>query len=189
MRLPLKLAFAAAGAALLGLIAPLIAFAHDVVLPRTSAPGRIQRYVLRASNERTVSSTRVEIRFPPEVRVTSFEKAPGWRLEVLSDSAKRILGAVWTGSLSPQRFVEFPFRAANPAIETEVVWPTLQTYADDEVVAWTGAEGSNQPASTTSIRSPSVVPSGAQTPLVSWTALAVALIATGLALRPRTQSA
>ncbi|HEV8447173.1 MAG TPA: DUF1775 domain-containing protein [Gemmatimonadaceae bacterium] len=193
MRLPLKVALAAVAASTVVLAGPLIAFAHAVVFPKISTTGTFERYVLRVPNEKTVATTRVEIRFPAGVRVTSFEDVPGWQLEVLSDSAKHITGAVWTGTLAPQRFVEFPFSAANPKTEAQVAWPTLQTYADGEVVEWTGPEGSKRPASSTSIRTAAESATGsgggvAGTSLVSWAALALALIATGLALRPRTQA-
>jgi uncharacterized protein YcnI len=193
MRLPLKVALAAVAASTIVLAVPLIAFAHAVVFPKVSTTGTFERYVLRVPNEKTVATTRVEIRFPAGVRVTSFEDVPGWQLEVLSDSAKHITGAVWTGTLAPQRFVEFPFSAANPKTEAQVAWPTLQTYADGEVVEWTGPEGSKRPASSTSIRTAAESATGsgggvAGTSLVSWAALALALIATGLALRPRTQA-
>ncbi len=188
MRTPVKVGLAAVAAATVVITVPLVAFAHAVVFPKTSAIGTFERYVLRVPNEKTVATTRVEIRFPAEVRVTSFEEVPGWQLEVLSDSAKHITGAVWTGTLPPQRFVEFPFSAANPKTEAKVTWPTWQTYAGGEVVEWTGPEGSKRPASSTSIRT-SADSGRFGTPLVSWAALALALVATGLALRPRTQSA
>jgi uncharacterized protein YcnI len=188
MRLPLRVALAAVAASTVVLAAPLIAFAHAVVFPKVSTTGTFERYVLRVPNEKTVATTRVEIRFPAGVRVTSFEDVPGWQLEVLTDSAKHITGAVWTGTLAPQRFVEFPFSAANPKTESQVTWPALQTYADGEVVEWMGPEGSKRPASSTSIRAATDSAGAAGTPLVSWAALALALIATGLALRPRTQA-
>jgi hypothetical protein len=62
-----------------------------------------------------------------------------------------ITGAVWTGTLAPQRFVEFPFVAANPKSGTALIWPTYQTYAGGEKVEWTGAEGSKTPASSTKL--------------------------------------
>jgi len=185
---PVLLAIAAAS-----LVIPAIGYAHAVVFPKASTTGAYERYVLRVPNEKTSATTRVEIHFPVDVRVTGFEDVPGWQLEVQTDSAKRVVGAVWTGTLAPQRFVEFPFSAANPKTEAQVAWPTLQTYADGEVVEWTGPEGSKRPASSTSIRTAAESATGsgggvAGTSLVSWAALALALIATGLALRPRTQA-
>jgi len=172
-------ALALTAAALLAV--PVLAFAHAVVYPRTSAPGAFERYVLRVPNEKTSATTRVEIRFPSDARVTSFEEVPGWQLEVLTDSAKRIVGAVWTGNLPPQRFVEFPFMAANPKSDGKLVWPAYQTYADGERVEWTGEQGTKRPASVTTIARER---SGALAPgWVGWAALGLAIVAFGLVVR------
>jgi len=160
---------------------PVLAFAHAVVFPRTSTPGAYERYVLRVPNEKTSATTRVEIRFSKEVRVTAFEDVAGWQLEVLTDSAKRIVGAVWTGSLAPQRFVEFPFMAANPKEGGKLVWPAYQTYADGERVEWTGEEGSKRPASVTTLARDGRF--GASTNVVGWAALALAVVSLGLVMR------
>ncbi len=188
MRKPTKIAFSILAAAAMLFAVPVCLFAHAVVFPKASTTGAFERYVLRVPNEKTVATTRVEIRFPADVRVTSFEEVPGWQLEVLTDSAKHITGAVWTGTLPPQRFVEFPFSAANPKTETTLTWPALQTYADGEVVEWTGPEGSKRPASSTTIQPSTSAGSGGTSP-VSWAALALGLVATGLALRPRNGAA
>lgn len=171
---------AATIAALLAL--PVLAFGHAVVYPRTSAPGAYERYVLRVPNEKTSATTRVEIRFPADVRVTSFEDVPGWQLEVLTDSAKHIIGAVWTGTLSPQRFAEFPFMAANPKAEARLAWPAFQTYADGERVEWTGDEGSKRPASVTTIAKTDGG-SGASSRWIAWAALFIAVVSLGLVMR------
>jgi len=168
-------------AAVLGLLVPALALAHAVVFPKTSAPGAHERYVLRVPNEKLVPTTRVEIHFPADARVTAFEDVPGWQLEVLTDSAKRIVGAVWTGSLPPQRFIEFPFVATNPKTGDRLVWPAYQTYADGQRVEWTGEEGSKTPASSTALAATATV--GGATRWVAWTALALALVSLGLAVR------
>ena len=165
------------------LAVPVWAFAHAVVFPRSSAPGAFERYVLRVPNEKTTPTTRVEIRFPADVRVTAFEDVPGWTLEVLTDSAKRIVGAVWTGTLPPQRFAEFPFMAANPKSEGKIVWPAYQTYADGERVEWTGEEGTKRPASVTTVTS-SASGRNAAPAWVPWVALVAGVLSLGLALRP-----
>ena len=162
---------------------PVLAFGHAVVYPKTSAPGAYERYVLRVPNEKTTATTRVEIRFPAELRVTSFEDVPGWQLEVLTDSAKRIVGAVWTGTLAPQRFVELPFMAANPKSGDRLVWPTYQTYADGERVEWTGDEGSKRPASVTTLGNQDT--RGGASKWVAWAALLLALVSLGLVLSRR----
>jgi uncharacterized protein YcnI len=174
--------------AVLSLSLPVLAFAHAVVFPKASTLGGYERYVLRVPNEKTTATTRVEIHFPTDVRVTAFEDVPGWTLEVVTDSAKRIVGAVWTGNLPPQRFVELPFMAANPKEGAALTWPAYQTYADGERVEWTGPEGSKSPASVTTLAAaapragaPRSVPEAPR--WITWVALVVAFVSLGFALR------
>jgi len=177
---------------------PSVARAHVTVWPRSASHGAYERYVVRVPNEKDVATTRVEIRFPAEVRISSFLDVAGWKLEVLTDSAGKITGAVWTGNLPPKRFVEFPFVAVNPKEGARIVWPAFQTYAGNEVVEWTGPEGSKTPASVTTLSARPAAAGAADTsaraaatsggsssvPLyVSLAALALALVSLGLSLR------
>lgn len=187
-RHPLRLV---AALALLLLLAPALADAHAVVFPKKSTPGAYEKYVLRVPNENGTATTRVEIHFPAGVRVVSFADVPGWTLETLTDSAGKVTGAVWTGTLPPKRFVELPFVAVNPKEETRLVWPAYQTYADGERVEWTGAEDAKTPASSTRI-APEAEEEGAGgsagSPLALWlsaAALVLSLVGLGVALRPR----
>jgi uncharacterized protein YcnI len=169
------------------LVAPSIVFAHAVVFPRNSTPGAYEKYVLRVPNERDVPTLQVELRFPKGLRVVSFGDVPGWKLQVLTDSAQHTTGAVWTGVLPSARFVEFPFVAVNPKDSTALTWPTYQTYQGGERVEWTGPDGSKTPASSTLVSDPSVVSAKvSRTSLyISIVALLVALSALAMALRPR----
>lgn len=171
-------------------LVPTLSWAHAVVFPRQSAPGAYERYVLRVPNEKAVATTKVELRFPAGVRVTSFADVPGWQLEVVRDSANAITAAIWTGTLPAERFIEFPFVAVNPKTDARVVWPAFQTYADGERVEWTGPEGSKSPASVTTIgavaAAPTAAASGAEAGWVRWlpwVALVLSLVSLGLALR------
>jgi uncharacterized protein YcnI len=171
---------------------PTLSWAHAVVYPRQSNTGSFEKYVLRVPNEKAVATTRVELHFPAGVRVTSFAEVPGWQLEVVTDSAKAITAAIWTGNLPPQRFIEFPFVAANPKTETKLEWPAFQTYADGERVEWTGPEGSKRPASVTTIGAAATGASGGggAMRLVPWAALGLAIVSLGLAMRkPETRPA
>jgi uncharacterized protein YcnI len=169
------------------LVAPSIVFAHAVVFPKTSMPGAYEKYVLRVPNERDVPTHRIEIRFPEGLRVVSFREVPGWKLQVLTDSIQRVTGAVWTGILPKERFVEFPFVAVNPKDSTTLTWPTYQTYEGGERVEWTGPDSSYTPVSSTLVSNPTVVPiKVSRTSLyISLIALLFALTALGVALRPR----
>src|SRR4029078_3370828 len=110
------------------LLVPSIASAHAVVFPKRSTHGAYEKFVLRVPNEKDVATTRVEIRFPAGLRVVSFVDVAGWQLEEIRDSANAVIGAVWTGSLPPERFVEFPFVAVNPKDDAQLVWPACQQY-------------------------------------------------------------
>lgn len=169
------------------LVAPSMVFAHAVVFPRTSTPGAYEKYVLRVPNERDVSTNKVEIRFPEGLRVVSFGEVPGWKLQVLTDSVQNITGAIWTGVLPKERFVEFPFVAVNPKDSTSITWPTYQTYEGGERIEWTGPDSSYTPVSSTLVSNPAVVPiKVSRTSLyISLAALLLALTALAVALRPR----
>lgn len=169
--------------AALAVLVPTLAFAHAVVFPRQSTRGAYEKYVLRVPNEKGVPTTRVEIRFPAGVRVTSFADVAGWQLEVVTDSVQNIVAAVWTGTLPPQRFVELPFVAVNPKSDAQLAWPVYQTYADGERVEWTGPEGSKSPASVTTIGAAAGGIGGAWSAWVPWVALLLALVSLGLAMR------
>jgi uncharacterized protein YcnI len=170
------------------LIAPAFAYAHAVVFPKTSTPGAYEKYVLRVPNERDVPTLKIELHFPVGVRVVSFSEVPGWKLHIVTDSAQRIIGAVWTGVLPRERFVEFPFVAVNPKDSTSLAWPAYQTYEGGERVEWTSSDtASKTPVSATLIANTTEKPvKVSRTSLyVSLLALLFALTALGVALRPK----
>ena len=163
-----------------------LGLAHAVVYPKASTTGAYERYVVRVPNERKVATTRVEMTFPTDVKVSSFADVPGWTIEVTRDTAQRIIGAVWTGNLPPERFIEFPFVAANPKTAETITWPVIQTYADGERAEWTGPAGSKRPASSTTIGA--AAPASGSTGGVNGiaiAALALAVVSLGLSLRPK----
>jgi uncharacterized protein YcnI len=168
----------------LALALPASVLAHAVVQPDVAPPGAYQRYVLRVPTEREVPTTRIEIRFPAEVMVVSFADVPGWDLELVTDDTGRIVGAAWTGTLPPRRFVELPFVAVNPDADARIAWPVTQTYEGGEVVEWSGPEGSGTPASVTLVRA---ADDGGWTGGTWLAAAGVAHghLALGVALRPR----
>ena len=170
------------------LLVPSVALAHAVVFPKTSAPGAYEKYVLRVPNERDTPTTRVEIHFPIGLRVVSFGDVAGWKLQVLTDTAQRIIGAVWTGVLPKERFVEFPFVAVNPKDSSSLAWPTIQTYANGERVEWTSPDtASKTPVSSTLVAdtTPKPIKVSRTSLYISLFALLFALTALGVSLRPR----
>ena len=171
-----------------GILVPSVALAHAVVFPKTSAPGAYEKYILRVPNERDVATTRVELHFPPGVRVVSFGEVAGWSLQILRDTAQHITGAVWTGVLPKERFIEFPFVAVNPGDSVRLTWPTIQTYQGGEVVNWTDPDSASKtPVSSTLVANAVSVPVRvSHTSLyLALAAIALALMALSVAARPR----
>jgi uncharacterized protein YcnI len=165
------------------LLAPSTAFAHAVVFPKRSTHGAYEKYVLRVPNEKDVPTTRVEISFPAGLRVVSFGDVAGWQLEEIRDSANAVIGAVWTGTLPPERFVEFPFVAVNPKEDAQLAWPVYQTYGSGERVEWTGPAESERPASSTTIGASADASGGKLSIYLSGLAVVMSLMGLGLALR------
>jgi uncharacterized protein YcnI len=160
------------------IIIPSVALAHAVVFPKTSTPGASEKYVLRVPNERDVPTMRVELHFPPGLRVLSFGEVAGWNLQILRDTAQHITGAVWTGVLPKERFIEFPFVAVNPTDSVSLTWPTTQTYQGGEVVNWTDPDtASKTPVSSTLVSKVVSIPVK-----VSHTSLYLSLAAVAFAL-------
>jgi uncharacterized protein YcnI len=171
-------------AVLAALAVPAVALAHAVVYPRTSARGAYEKYVLRVPNEKDAArTTRVEIQFPATVRVVSFGDVAGWRLEVARDTSGRVTAAVWTGSLPPERFIEFPFVAVNPREDTALVWPVHQTYSDGEHVGWTGPEDGDTPASVTRIGAATSGGGSTRGSQLATVALALAVVSLAVSVR------
>jgi len=154
---------------------------HGVVYPKTSTPRAYEKYVLRVPNERGVPTVRVALAFPAEVRVVSFGEVPGWVLAEQTDSAGRVTGAVWTGELAVERFVEFPFVAVNPDGAARLEWRAVQLYQNGERVEWAGPEGSPTPASITVVRAPAW--GGGPATILGGAALVLSLVSLGLVLR------
>lgn len=169
--------------AALAILVPATASAHAVVFPRRSTHGAYEKYVLRVPNEKDIPTTRIEIRFPAGLRVVSFGDVAGWQLEEIRDSANAVIGAAWTGSLPPERFVEFPFVAVNPKDDAQLVWPAYQTYASGERVEWTGPADGEHPASTTAIAASADANGGRLSIYLSTVAVLMSLMGLGLALR------
>ncbi len=144
-------------AALAAGLIPLAAEAHVTVWPRQSELGAREKYVVRAPNEKTIATVRVEGDFPPEVRVTQLEQVPGWTVEARRDGAGTIVGAVWSGSLPPDQFAEFGLLAANPKTGAVLTWKFTQVYADGSKVEWTGPAGSRTPAPQVQLRAAQAV--------------------------------
>ena len=123
-----------------------IAYGHVTVQPKQSTAGATQKYALRVPTEKFVPTVRVEVEFPADLVVSSFEPKPGWRLEQKKDPSGRLLAVTLTGSIPPGESLAFDFTARNPAEPGKLAFKAIQIYEDGTKVEWTGAEGSRTPA-------------------------------------------
>lgn len=129
--------------------------AHVNVYPKESTTGAYEKYTVRVPVEKDVKTTKVKLEFPAEVKVSTVQPIPGWSYEFEKDKDGRNTALVWTatnGGIGPHEFAEFAFVGANPKEPGALSWKAYQTYADGEVVEWTGAADSQTPASVTTIK-------------------------------------
>jgi uncharacterized protein len=138
------------GAAAL-LAAPAAAQAHVTLQPGTAAAGGYTRLDVRVPNERDdASTTKVEVQFPEGFESASYEPVPGWSVEV--DKGEAVKTITWTAddedaAIPPGGFVDFGLSLKVPDKPGEkLTFKALQTYSNDEIVRWIGAEDSDNPA-------------------------------------------
>ncbi|MFM1654377.1 YcnI family protein [Brevibacillus sp. B_LB10_24] len=131
-----------------------IASAHVTVWPKTSTTGAYEKYTVRVPVEKESNTTEVRLEFPEGVKVGTVMPTPGWSYAFENDSEGRPKALVWkaeNGGIKPHEFMEFSFVGANPKTAGSLAWKAYQTYADGSVVEWTGAPGTETPASVTTI--------------------------------------
>jgi hypothetical protein len=129
-----------------------VATAHVAVLPKESAAGAHEKYVVRVPNEKQVDTVAIELRFPASLRVRSFEQKTGWMTEPVRDGSGAFTGVLWRGTLPPQQFVELGLLAVNPATAGDLTWTAVQTFSDGTKVEWSGAAGSKTSAAHVTIK-------------------------------------
>lgn len=153
-----KLVVAAAGATLAVLMAA-PAFAHVTIQPNEAIVGSFSRFVVRVPNESEGASTiEVRVELPP-LAFPSFEPKDGWErrertgefdepIDAFGEEiTEGVTSVTWSGGqIGPGEFAEFGFSVRMPAEPTTLEFKAVQTYDDGEVVRWTGAPDSDQPA-------------------------------------------
>lgn len=137
------------------LFQPAAAVAHIGVWPKQSQAGAHERYTVRVPNEKAADTIAIELRFPPGIRVRSFEQKPGWSVEPMRDSSGAMTGARWAGRLAPGQFTEFGLLAINPPAGGELVWAASQYYSDGTRIDWSGPPASKTPAPRVVLNPPS----------------------------------
>lgn len=129
--------------------------AHVNVYPKETTTGSYEKYTVRVPVEKDVNTVKVKLEFPAGVKVNTVQPVPGWSYEFEKDKDGVNTALVWTatdGGIKAHEFMEFAFVGANPKEEGALAWKAYQTYADGEVVEWTGDKDSKTPASVTTVK-------------------------------------
>jgi len=142
---------------LVGLAIATPASAHVTVNPREATQGEYARLAFRVPNESDSAATiALEVHFPEEAPIPSVSvgQVPGWTAEVTyrtldtpldGGHGEQITEVVdfitWTAdgdeaAIQPGEFGEFPISVGPMPEVDQVMFPALQTYADDQIVRW-----------------------------------------------------
>lgn len=161
-----------------------IAAAHVSVTPDTAEPGERAAVAFRVPNERDDSSTvRLEVVFPADQPLASVSPlaVPGWKITVNTEPldspidngyggtvSEVVRSIVWEGGrIPPDQYQEFPVRLGPlPEQNSTLVFKSLQTYSDGEVVRWIeveepGAPEPDRPAPSLTVAAPEPAPTPA----------------------------
>lgn len=131
-----------------------IASAHVTVQPKEAPANSYQVFTVRVPTEKEVATTQVKVSIPAGVTVSRFEPKYEWSYETEKNADGVITFVTWktTGAgLGATEFGEFRMSGKVAEDAKELVWKAYQTYADGEVVEWTGAPDADKPASVTTI--------------------------------------
>jgi uncharacterized protein len=163
-RTPLR-ARAAAVAAFAGgavLLSAVPAFAHVTVQPATAAKGSYSTVSFKVPNEQDSASTvRIEVNLPADhpIASVSLQPVPGWTAKVTTSKLatplktddgtvdQAVTKIVWSGGkIAPGQFQQFPVSLGPlPQDAGALVFKTLQTYDNGDVVRWIEVPQAGQP--------------------------------------------
>src|SRR3989442_715771 len=121
------------------------AHGHVTVQPKQSAAGAVETYSIRVPTEKFVPTVRVEVEFPDNLNIVSFEPKAAWKIDEKKNAGGKIIGVVLSGSIPTGESVIFNFRARNPIEAGKLIFKAIQTYEDGTKSEWTGVEGSRTP--------------------------------------------
>lgn len=131
-----------------------LASAHVTVQPKEAPAGSYQVFTVRVPSEKDSATTTVKVAIPDGVAISRFEPKPDWTYETEKNANGDIVSVTWKASgagLGATEFGEFRMQGKVAEDAKELVWKAYQTYADGEVVEWTGAPDADKPASVTTV--------------------------------------
>ncbi|WP_336787440.1 YcnI family copper-binding membrane protein [Paenibacillus sp. MMO-177] len=133
-----------------------VASAHVTVQPPSVPANSYQVFAVRVpSEEKGVNTVKVQVKVADGAVISRVEPKPGWTSELEKDANGVVTSITWTaaegGGLSETEFTEFRMSGKVNEDATKLVWKAYQTYSDNKVVEWVGADGSDKPASVTTV--------------------------------------
>jgi uncharacterized protein YcnI len=143
------------------LVLPGAASAHVTVNPNKVPADSFARFDVRVPNEQEkADTTKVTVQLPEGLLFASFQPKPGWTRTttmvklaqpVTSDDGtvtERVATVTWSGGkIAPGEFDEFGFTAKVPdTVGKMLVFPSVQTYSNGDVVRWIGSPDADEPA-------------------------------------------
>ncbi len=130
-----------------------LASAHVTVQPSEVTAGSFVEYTVRVPCERDNPTTKVRLEIPQGVVVSRFLPLEGWQRQVERDAAGRVVAVTWYGgTIAPDEYQDFSFLARNPTSPGKIAWRAFQTYQDGTLIEWVGPEGTDRPASVTTVK-------------------------------------
>ena len=178
----MKLCIATVLVATAALAVASVASAHAHVSPPLVVKGESQVFTLAVPTEKeNATTTKIELTPPAGVSIDSFLAAPGWKRSVAQTGSGEdavITKVTWDGGKVPTgEATDLSFLASTESAKT-YTFGVRQTYSDGSVVDWTGPESSDAPAPTIEAKGSL---GGGGSSIVTWIALAVAVLAAVLA--------
>ncbi|WP_373229093.1 YcnI family protein [Cohnella sp.] len=131
-----------------------LASAHVTVQPKEVPAGSYQVFTVRVPTEKETATTQVKVAIPDGVDIKRFEPKPEWTYEIEKNADGKLTAVTWKASgagLGATEFGEFRMQGKVAEDAKELVWKAYQTYADGEIVEWTGAADADKPASVTAV--------------------------------------
>jgi uncharacterized protein YcnI len=129
-----------------GLVVAPTAAAHVAVNPSRVAAGSLTRFDFLIPNEMKVPTVKVSIQLPAGLEEVTFQPKAGWKRSVKEAQGRTVV--TWSGGqIGPEEFDVFALSAEVPDTPgKDLAFPTLQTYANGNVVRWIEAPSSELPA-------------------------------------------
>jgi uncharacterized protein YcnI len=123
------------------------AWAHVVVSPEVVTAGDYETLTVSVPTENEIPTTEIRVVVPEGFLLSGVQPVPGWEHTFEEDGGVVRAVTFTGGEIRPREFQQFLLQAQASEEPGEYPWKAIQTYADGNVVEWTGPPDSEEPAS------------------------------------------